>query len=300
MLPGSAKEKPNQGEVIAVGEGKLLENGELRPVGVKAGDQVIFGQYSGSTVKVDGEELIILNESDVSLPHAEDLGLAEFECSFHREHDPFVHRAVESYVLARYYMYQQVYHHKTGRAASAMLVRILQRAADLIERDGDVFVSEPLRKLLLDIRTLSADEFVSLDDVSLTYAMRQWMASSDPVLSDLTRRFLRRQIFKTMPIEPGRYEMQRADIAELVGSRGFDPRYYLVLDRAVSDPYSDGLFRASHDEVGESIYLLDRRMRLHELIEHSELIQAVTNRLMTRDRLCLPGELRPDVEALLG
>ena len=59
------REKPNQGEVVAVGEGKLLENGELRPVGVKAGDQVIFGQYSGSTVKVDGEELIILNESEI-------------------------------------------------------------------------------------------------------------------------------------------------------------------------------------------------------------------------------------------
>ncbi|MEX1670406.1 co-chaperone GroES [Zhongshania guokunii] len=65
VLPGSAKEKPNQGEVIAVGEGKLLENGELRPVGVKAGDLVIFGQYSGSTVKIDGEELIVLNESEI-------------------------------------------------------------------------------------------------------------------------------------------------------------------------------------------------------------------------------------------
>ncbi|MBQ0758303.1 MAG: co-chaperone GroES [Gammaproteobacteria bacterium] len=65
VLPGSAKEKPNQGEVLAVGEGKLLESGELRPVGVKAGDLVIFGQYSGSTVKVDGEELIVLSESEI-------------------------------------------------------------------------------------------------------------------------------------------------------------------------------------------------------------------------------------------
>jgi chaperonin GroES len=65
VLPGSAKEKPNQGEVIAVGEGKLLDSGELRPVGVKAGDLVIFGQYSGSTVKLDGEELIVLSESEI-------------------------------------------------------------------------------------------------------------------------------------------------------------------------------------------------------------------------------------------
>src|SRR5690625_8033420 len=60
VLPGSAKEKPNQGEVIAVGEGKLLENGELRPVALKVGDQVHFRQYSGKNVKRDGEELIIL------------------------------------------------------------------------------------------------------------------------------------------------------------------------------------------------------------------------------------------------
>jgi len=65
VLPGSAKEKPNQGEVIAVGQRKLLESGELSPAGVKAGDVVIFGQYSGSTVKVDGEELIVLNESEI-------------------------------------------------------------------------------------------------------------------------------------------------------------------------------------------------------------------------------------------
>ncbi|MFT5888481.1 MAG: chaperonin GroES [Zhongshania sp.] len=65
ILSGSAKEKPNQGEVVAIGDGKLLESGELRPVGVKAGDVVIFGQYSGSTVKIDGEELIVLSESEI-------------------------------------------------------------------------------------------------------------------------------------------------------------------------------------------------------------------------------------------
>jgi chaperonin GroES len=65
VLPGSAKEKPNQGEVLAIGDGKLLESGELRPVGVKVGELVIFGQYSGSAVKIDGEELIVLSESEI-------------------------------------------------------------------------------------------------------------------------------------------------------------------------------------------------------------------------------------------
>jgi chaperonin GroES len=66
ILSGSAKEKPNQGEILAVGDGKLLDNGEVRPLAVKVGDQVIFGQYAGSnTVKVDDEELIIMNESEI-------------------------------------------------------------------------------------------------------------------------------------------------------------------------------------------------------------------------------------------
>ena len=65
VLPDSAAEKPSQGEVLAIGPGKTLDNGELKPLDVKAGDKVIFGQYGGSTVKIDGEELLILNESEI-------------------------------------------------------------------------------------------------------------------------------------------------------------------------------------------------------------------------------------------
>lgn len=66
ILSGSAKEKPNQGEVLAVGEGKILDSGEVRPLAVKVGDHVVFGQYAGSnTIKVDGEDLIIMSESEI-------------------------------------------------------------------------------------------------------------------------------------------------------------------------------------------------------------------------------------------
>ena len=66
VLPGSAKEKPNQGEVVAIGSGRVLDNGEVRPVDVKEGDIVVFGKYAGSdTIEIDGEELVILNESDI-------------------------------------------------------------------------------------------------------------------------------------------------------------------------------------------------------------------------------------------
>ena len=66
VLPGAAAEKPNQGEIVAVGTGKPLDNGETRSMSVSVGDKVVFGQYSGSnTIKVDGEELLIMSESEI-------------------------------------------------------------------------------------------------------------------------------------------------------------------------------------------------------------------------------------------
>jgi len=65
VIPDTAKEKPIQGEVVAVGNGKLLENGQLRPLDVKAGDKVLFGKYSGTEVKVGNEELLVMREEDI-------------------------------------------------------------------------------------------------------------------------------------------------------------------------------------------------------------------------------------------
>ncbi|HEY3414215.1 MAG TPA: co-chaperone GroES [Armatimonadota bacterium] len=65
VLPDTAKEKPTTGEVIAVGPGKTLENGQVAPVEVKAGDKVLYGKYAGTEVKVDGEEYVILRHDDI-------------------------------------------------------------------------------------------------------------------------------------------------------------------------------------------------------------------------------------------
>jgi chaperonin GroES len=65
IIPDSAKEKPAEGKVIAVGNGRVLEDGKIRPLDVKAGDRVLFGKYSGTEVKVDGEEHLILREDDI-------------------------------------------------------------------------------------------------------------------------------------------------------------------------------------------------------------------------------------------
>ncbi len=65
VLPGNAKEKPSQGEVLAVGTGKTLDNGDVKALAVKVGDKVLFGQYAGNTVKLNGEELLIMSESEI-------------------------------------------------------------------------------------------------------------------------------------------------------------------------------------------------------------------------------------------
>ena len=65
VIPDAAAEKSDQGLIIAVGKGKILENGEVRALDVKVGDRVLFGKYSGQTVKVDGEELLVMREEDL-------------------------------------------------------------------------------------------------------------------------------------------------------------------------------------------------------------------------------------------
>lgn len=65
VIPDSATEKPIRGEVLAVGNGKILENGDKRPLDISVGDTVLFGKYSGTEVKVDGEELVVMREEDI-------------------------------------------------------------------------------------------------------------------------------------------------------------------------------------------------------------------------------------------
>jgi chaperonin GroES len=65
VIPDNAAEKPDQGEVMAVGNGKILEDGKVRPLDVKVGDRILFGKYSGTTVKVEGDEYLVMREDDI-------------------------------------------------------------------------------------------------------------------------------------------------------------------------------------------------------------------------------------------
>jgi chaperonin GroES len=66
VIPDSATEKPIQGEIVAVGKGKILENGEVRPLDVKVGDRVLFSKYGGTEIKIEGEDLLVMREDDIT------------------------------------------------------------------------------------------------------------------------------------------------------------------------------------------------------------------------------------------
>jgi hypothetical protein len=211
-------------------------------------------------------------------------------------------RAAEGYVLARYYMYRQVYHHKRGRAAGAMIKKILQRAGDLLKEGHQIFVIGPLKRLLMNSH-LSFEDFLSLDDVVLSFAIRQWERSKDPILADLCLRFNRGKIFEVIDLgDPDPEILEKVKKAAL--SHGLDPLYYVELDRAADNPYIDDYLvyddkKKKKMKAGENIFLSDGK-NLIELSSHSELIGAIRNRTFVTDRLCFPGEIKGDVAKFLA
>nr|BAL54815.1 HD superfamily phosphohydrolase [uncultured Acetothermia bacterium]BAL58193.1 HD superfamily phosphohydrolase [uncultured Acetothermia bacterium]BAL59895.1 HD superfamily phosphohydrolase [Candidatus Acetothermum autotrophicum] len=206
--------------------------------------------------------------------------------------------AAEGYVLARYYMYQQVYHHKTARAADVMVRKILQRASELLRTGHDLPMTPALRRLLTGALTL--EDHLHLDDTVIITALRAWYESDDPVLADLTRRFWHRRLFKTLEMPLEEFTAWSAQLRELVTGAGFDPEYYLILDRALDDPYTDRYLWSNRKEVGEHIFLVNDAGELIELSHASDVIAALRNKTFSQDRLCFPAELREPIMRLLG
>ena len=209
-------------------------------------------------------------------------------------------RAVESYLLSRYNMFEQVYHHKTGRAAGVLILQILKRAADLINTQQDIFVTPSLLKLISEPRNLTTREFLDLDDIVLTYAIHTWRESTDDILADLCKRFCDRRLFKTIPVNSSDYESNIDALKNVLIEHGYNPKYYLVLDRSKADPYKARFFLMDNDEVSESIYLVDGDLNLSEITHHSEIVSAIAGRSYESDRVCLPEDVRSQVEELLS
>ncbi len=207
--------------------------------------------------------------------------------------------AVEEYLQARYYMFRQVYFHRALRSAEAVLVSALSRARRLMEKGGLKFRmrNSPLEKMMVG-GEVTTSEYLSLDDTDVTFYMKQWMAEPDPVLSDLCRRFVNRKLFKATDLTLSGEELDifmtlaRASLQQA----GFDPDYYLIIDRAGDIPYY-GYYSPAEADQGRLIYVEKPGGGIAEISEVSEVVRAMRGYKI--ERICYPVEMSSAIATAL-
>jgi HD superfamily phosphohydrolase len=208
--------------------------------------------------------------------------------------------AVEDYLQARYYMFRQVYFHRTLRAAEIILQAILRRALWLFKSDKAIWHAPgtAFEKILCGER-LDLKEHLELDDADVLYYIKQWQRSSDEILSDLCKRFLNRRLFKAFDLDMA--EDRRTEFVQeakdLVTSNGFDPEYYFVEDRPGDIPHY--FYTSDRTKPKNLIYVEDgfSRPRIREISEVSSAVRGLQAEYSIH-RVCFPAELTSEVGAL--
>ncbi len=209
--------------------------------------------------------------------------------------------AVEEYLQARYYMFRQVYFHRTLRSAEAVLRSILRRVLQLLESESPVwYAPDTAFEKVLRRKTLTIAEHLEVDDSDVLFYVKQWQRSTDPVLSDLSRRFTHRRLFKAidldMPLDE-RYGFLAA-ARESVRDAGFDPEYYFIEDKASDVPYYN-YYTFEGAEPKSRIYVEEgySRPQIREISEVSDVVRGL-QRGYELHRICFPAEVKEKVYSL--
>jgi HD superfamily phosphohydrolase len=208
--------------------------------------------------------------------------------------------AVEEYLQARYYMFRQVYFHRTLRSAEAVLRSILRRALKLLETGGPVwYAPHTAFEKILRRQSLSITEHLEIDDSDFLFHIKQWQSSGDPILSELSRRFIGRRLFKAidldMPIAERNAFLNAA--RDCVAGAGFDPEYYLIEDRASDIPYYN--YYTIEGEPKSRIYVEDgyAHPRIREISEVSGVVRGLQQGYELH-RVCFPAEVKSEIYEL--
>jgi uncharacterized protein len=210
--------------------------------------------------------------------------------------------AVEEYLQARYYMFRQVYFHRTLRSAEAVLISTLTRARELIEGNDLGFrMRDSVFEKMLTGEEATASEYLQLDDTDLTFHLKQWSRDKDAILSDLASRFIHRKLFKAIDLEFAETGIVRFwERAESVVRRaGFDPAYYLIMDRASDVPYYGYYLPAGVDP--ESLIYIETggpQSVIREISEVSEVVRGMRGYRI--DRICFPAEVNDEMSQLIS
>lgn len=202
--------------------------------------------------------------------------------------------AIESFILARLFMFQQVYFHKSTRAAEWMIRVILTRAVSLI-KDGTRLPRVPAALAAVAAGEVpSLGSYLELDDQVLLETLNTWRQAADPVLADLCERLRARELFKVHELygeaaEPSRRAHTLETVRAIAEEAGLDPDLYTGLDVAVDTPYSD--------DSSLSVIFPDGRIR--RPAEVSFVLDRLRDETLTRVRLIFAPELKDEVRAAL-
>ena len=209
--------------------------------------------------------------------------------------------AVEEYLQARYYMFRQVYFHRSLRSAEAVLRSALRRALHLVEEGKQVWCAAGTSfEKILHRQMLTITEHLEMDDSDVIFHMKQWQRSSDPVLSDLSQRFVGRRLFKAIDLDMP--EAERKDFLDaartIVERGGFASEYYFVEDRATDVPYYI-YYTAEGVDPRTRIYVEDgyAHPQIREISEVSEAVRGL-RRGYELHRVCFPAEVKDEVYRL--
>ena len=202
--------------------------------------------------------------------------------------------AAEEYLRARYYMFRQVYFHRTLRSAETVLQCIMRRAVELATTGQIGFLLDhSVMQRVLTGQQLSVEDYLRFDDHDVMFHIKEWSRDADPILQDLASRFVERRLFKARDIELPESDPLVAEAKQQIAALGFDPRYYLIEDRAADVPYY------SYYRPDGKARLYIERSGTRELCDIADISEVV--RLMGRyeiHRVCYPVEVSHVIEAL--
>jgi uncharacterized protein len=210
--------------------------------------------------------------------------------------------AVEEYLQARYYMFRQVYFHRTLRSAEAVLVSTLKRAGELLEEERLGFrLGDSIFEKLLRGEPVTTCEYLQLDDTDVTFHLKQWANDRDAVLADLSKRFIDRKLFKAVDLKltGSQAESFWTKAREIVAAAGFHPDYYLITDRAADIPYYG--FYSPEGVAPEKLIYIETggsQATIKEISQVSDVVRGM--RSYKIDRVCFPVELSSQIAQLIG
>ncbi len=208
--------------------------------------------------------------------------------------------AVEDYLQARYYMFRQVYFHRTLRSAEVVLSSLFQRAINIFSTGGKLWFAENTAfEKVLRKEKLSLTDHLELDDNDVMFHIKQWQNCDDKILSDLAKRFINRQLFKAFDLDMPEDERQDFLIKarQIVENNGFDPTYYFAEDKTGDVPYY--FYTKDSANPKNLIYVQDgySRPQIREISEVSAAVRGLQKGYEIH-RICFPPELKDEIAKL--